>query len=496
MDLRFILNPVDEPPRATNTTANVDGKISQPSTENENDASLAFNTPPRLRRSSPPTVPSTSKSANPQGIHPPIVLSPTQGTLYARRASTSAIRVPALPSLPERDPATYDPGDFPTPTHETNINRVSVFNELLQYPELILEVAKAFDLEDLISLYAISRDFHMLVNIRFTAMMLGQATTRADESRKIFAWRCYKSVCMRDPALRINDTRPDELRFIPSFRWLRMILFREAVVDDILRSLEMEGHRMPKRASEAIKKIWFTIDISDNARRIGIMHNRNFWEDKDLYLATMFFLKLDMRLTHPTTGNGETGLRKMLLGQRSLSTLARVLRREEMRNRLDMLKMVIRYDYSPPRQTCKTILGVTAAEVGRLQWEGWGECGRKNKFVGICELVMKEGIRRRLGLQGCYVDMMCFGYIDRKTFQDVRRKPVVEEMVEEDEESESEGEGESESEGGREGGEDRESRFSGVESEREGENTAEEQMDEEDEMDYGAPEPRSASLNG
>lgn len=70
--------------------------------------------------------------------------------------------------------------------------------------------------------------------------------------------------------------------------------------------------------------------------------------------------------------------------------------------------------------------------------------------MGICELVMKEGIRRRLGLQGCYVDMMCFGYIDRKTFQDVRRKPVVEEKVEEDEESESEREGESE--GGREGG--------------------------------------------
>ena len=157
------------------------------------------------------------------------------------------------------------------------------------------------------------------------------------------------------------------------------------------------------------------------------MHNERFWQDEDLYLATMFFLKLDMRLTHPRVGNGgETGLRKMLLAQRSLSTLAKVLRREEMRTQLDMLKMVIRYNYRPPRQSSKTMLGVPAAEVGRLSWEGWGEVGRKNRFVGICELVMKEGIRRRLRLQECYIDMMRYGYIDSKTYQDIKRKPVRE----------------------------------------------------------------------
>ena len=236
---------------------------------------------------------------------------------------------------------------------------------------------------------------------------------------------------MRDPARRPNETKPDELRFIPSFRWLRMILFRETVVDDILRSLAEEGHRLPKPTRLTIKKIWFTIDISDNARRIGLMHNTAFWSNKDLFLATMFFIKLDMRLTHPTAGNGEIGLRKMLLGQRSLSTLSRVLRREEMRTQVDMLRMIVKFNYEPPRHRQMDIMGVPSHEIGRLQYEGWG--ARGTKFVQIDELVMREGVKRKLNLQNYHVDMMIYGYIDKQTFQDIKtpmRKQV--DGVEED----------------------------------------------------------------
>ena len=304
------------------------------------------------------------------------------------------------------------------PSHESQSRRFSIFNALLQYPELTLEFTKQLDIEDLISLYAISKDLHFLVNGRFTAMILGQSISKASESSKTFIFRCYKSLCMRDPARRLNETKPDELRFIPSFRWLRMILFREAVVDDILRSLAAEGHRVPKRTRLTIKKIWFTIDISDNARRIGLMHNTAFWSNKDLFLATMFFIKLDMRLTHPTAGNGETGLRKLLLGQRTLSTLAKVLRREEMRTQVDMLRMIIRFSYEPPSHRQMDIMGVPSQEIGRLQYEGWG--ARKLKFVQIDELVMREAVKRKLNLQNHYLDMVIYGYIDKKTFQDIR----------------------------------------------------------------------------
>lgn len=245
---------------------------------------------------------------------------------------------------------------------------------------------------------------------------------------------------MRDPAKRINDVHPEELRFIPSFRWLKMIMFREAIVNDILRSLTLEGHRLPRRASLVIKKLWFTIDISDNNRRVGLMHNTNFWASKDLFVATMFFLKLDMRLTHPASGNGETGLREMLLAQRSFSTLAKVLRREEMKTQLDMLRMVVRYNYQPTRHKEMSILGVQPHEVGRLQFEGWGQ--GTNNLVPIERLVMLECLRRKLNLQNHYVDMMVYGYVDKKTWEDIRRPAPQPELQVEESETDDDDDGE------------------------------------------------------
>ena len=333
-----------------------------------------------------------------------------------------------IPSRIANDPQTQS-----DELRSKRFRRFSIFTALLKHPELTLELSKQFDVNDLISLYAISKEFHFLVNGRFTAMIMGQSNAKAPESSKTFIFRCYKSLCMRDPACRVNETKPDELRFIPSFRWLRMILFREAVVDDILRSLAREGHRLPKRARLTIKKIWFTIDISDNARRVGLMHNTTFWSNLDLFIATMFFIKLDMRLTHPTAGNGEIGLRKMLLGQRSLSMLAKVLRREEMETQVDMLRMIVRFNYEPPQHRHMDIMGVPSHEIGRLQYEGWG--ARHTKFIQIDELVMREAVKRKLNLQDYYVDMIIYGYIDKKTFQDIRTP-----MPKQEDEAEVEGE--------------------------------------------------------
>ena len=378
---------------------------------------IGFNTRTKHRWNPPESEPGIGISANQR-----IILD--KGSVYDHRATSITPLVPILPRVTDEQPPR---------SHESKSRRFSIFNALLKYPELTLEFSKQLGLEDLISLYAISKEFHFLVNGRFTAMILGQSNAKASESSKTFIFRCYKSLCMRDPARRLNESKPDELRFIPSFRWLRMILFREAVVDDILRSLAAEGHRVPKQTRLTIKKIWFTIDISDNARRIGLMHNTTFWSNKDLFLATMFFIKLDMRLTHPTAGNGEIGLRKMLLGQRSLSTLAKVLRREEMRTQVDMLRMIVRFNYEPPQHRQMDMMGVANHEIGRLQHEGWGT--GNTKFIQIDELVMREAVKRKLNLQNYYIDMMIYGYIDKKTFQDIRTP-----MREQEDEAEDDGE--------------------------------------------------------
>ena len=167
------------------------------------------------------------------------------------------------------------------------------------------------------------------------------------------------------------------------------------------------------------------MDVSDNGRRIGLIHNERVWGNKDLFLATMFFLKLDMRLTCPVTGNGEVGMRKMILGMRSLSFLRGVLRREELRDSLEVLRMIVRYAGKTPEGEAQgeSVLGVPAEEVGMLQYEGWGVGGSRKKLMGICDLVMREAFRRKLGLQRFYVDMMVYGYINKKTFEDIIRKP-------------------------------------------------------------------------
>lgn len=412
---RSLFNTTDE----TLPTATVAGR-GQGSSEASAEVDAVLNTHPKRQRRIPNNSPSADQTAR-RGMLPPVILSPQKGTLYNRRASTSPERLPVLSSPRRRDPRIYLPDDNP-PSPETDSRRFSVFNNLLKHPELTLEVSKNLDVEDLISLYAISKDFHLLVNSRFTSLIRAQTNAKAPESARIFIHRCYKNLCIRDPARRKNETKEDEIRMIPSFRWLRMILFRENVGNDILKALLAEGHRLPKCTTLVIKKLWFLIDISDNTRRIGLMHNKRFWSDNDIFIATLFFIKLDMRLTDPMTGNGEIGLRRMLLNQRSLSTLAKVLKREEMKTQIDMLQMIVRYNYTPRNRSGASNLGVPANQVGKLQYEGWGF--RNTKFIPVDGLVAREGVRRKMNLQNQYIDMMIYGYINKRpplyTFEDVR----------------------------------------------------------------------------
>ena len=407
--LKAILNNEDLSPRAEHGQ-NVTVRGSGPTT-------------PRLHQAGPSTPNSSNSKTVSYGYPPPFSLSRKRGALYHRRASRSPTRIPNAPTPPASDPPVasarpvhwFDAGP---PSHETNVNRFSVFQALLGHPELIFEVAKHLDVEDLVSLYAISKDFHILVNGRFTTMILAQSLGKAAESSRTFRFKCYKNLCMYDPAARPNVEIAGQARHVPSFRWLRMILFREKVVDEIIACLAAEGHRLLKGASLVIKKIWFTMDIADNYRRVGLIHNKTFWEDEDLFIATSFFIKLDMLLTDPVDGNGETRMRKMLFAQRSLSTLWKVLKREQMLTQYEMLQMFVRWKYRPaPRHRGMSICGVPASEVGTGQLEGWGT-GRA-KLMRPDELIMREGIRRKMDLHKRYMDMMLWGYIDEKTFEDI-----------------------------------------------------------------------------
>ncbi|KAI9822484.1 MAG: hypothetical protein M1827_000203 [Pycnora praestabilis] len=363
-----------------------------------------------------PSHDSLSTRAIGYGTLPPFTFSSTRGNLYARRARRSPIRVEALPN---RDLLLrsnhYDDED--PPTHELDFDDFNIFQAILGQPELTLNFARHLDLEDLISLYAISKDFHALVNSRFTTTILSQSLNEAPESSRTFLFKGYKSLCIMDPIGRPNPEVQDKVRMVPSFRWLRMILYREKVVDDIVLSMAAEGHRLPPRATLALKKVWLTMDIATNAARIGLLHNKELWTDRDIDIATLVFLKLDMRFTDPVDGDGETCLRKMFLAQRSLTPLWEALKRTGTLTQLEMLQMYVRWKYRPsPANHNLSILGVPADEIGAGEREGWGR--GTARLMRPDELIMREGVRRGLDLQKRYLDIMIAGFIDTRTFQD------------------------------------------------------------------------------
>ena len=305
------------------------------------------------------------------------------------------------------------------PSLKDGPDNFNLFQALLEYPEIILEMTKHFEVNDLVKLYSISKGFHRVINQRFTSVILAQAAKSASESAQVFSFQCYKSLCIYDPWKRGRENNSSRIRDVPSFRWLRLINHREMVVNEIIKSLAIEGHRLPKLTSKVIKKIWFIMDIPDNQRRIGYVHNPRIWSNNDLWLATMFFMKLDMRFTDPVDGNGEMGLRRLMMAQRSLSVLDRVLKREQLLNSYELLQMNAEWKLLPEAgQPKQSIFGVPWENLGRLSHECW------DRRTGITllrpdQVILRETVARNMDIEDYLLDAMLWGYIDEQTGQDV-----------------------------------------------------------------------------
>ena len=300
----------------------------------------------------------------------------------------------------------------------------NIFNVLLDKPELMLQMTNWLDVEDLISLYAISKDFHIIMNTQLTTMILGNARSRAPECAEIFRPQCYKSLCIYDPAQNMNPVKGKDhmLRDVPSLRWLRFVHFREQTVDSIIRCLAAKGQRLPRYASKVLKKIWLLMDVATTSRRAMMAHNPNIWSDVDLYIACMFFMKLDMACSDPVDGNGERGIPRLLMAQRSLSKTDEVLRREAMQSFYELYQMHVEWkikkvDLPPLAQQDETCFGVNMEDLGRLGCQGW--VPGPVPLMRPDEVVMKESLRRRLHFEDKILDLILWGNLHPVTDEDV-----------------------------------------------------------------------------
>jgi hypothetical protein len=289
-------------------------------------------------------------------------------------------------------------------------------------PEIVFFIMRYLRYEDVITLYAMSKDFRAIANSSFTGLIQMIARWKAPESAQIFSWVFFSPLCIRDPGFRPHPRVPNECRLVPSFRWLQFIYYREKIVQEIMSRMNDAGVRIPKVASKTVKKIWLLMDIPDNSRRIASIQSR--WTDQDLLFAQMFFIKLDMRFCDPVTGKGQNKIRKMMMAQKTMTVLNDVLARRALQNEMDAIRMYVRWKWVPePQHWQYPIFGIPPGEVGQLQYEGWGT-GYPTKLVPIESLVIKEACKRNLGFQNNLIDMMQWGYVDPNTGDNIDRPRV------------------------------------------------------------------------
>ena len=295
----------------------------------------------------------------------------------------------------------------------------SIFEAFLEHADLLLCLGAHLAIPDLVSLYCISRTFHFHFNLHYATYVLQSAREQAPESYRIFPFRQHRDLHLRDPAGREDPDNPGQIRINPSLCWLQMLHYREVATNDIIVRLGLCGHRLPRRASITIKKIWLLMDMPTTATRVGLMHNANLWTKEDLLVATMFFIKLDMRFSHPVEGCGDTALRELLLCQRGLTMLWKTLRGESLQNKLQILQQYARCYYRPPTDIPNLqsypIMGIPAREVGKYCYEFWGKTGSDTKLLRPDQLVIGESARRNLMMGQRLLGLMFYGYVNPKT---------------------------------------------------------------------------------
>lgn len=295
--------------------------------------------------------------------------------------------------------------------------RGDFFGGLSEYPEILIDLALHLDIASVLSLFCISKDFHQTINGHISHFSKQYTKKWAPESSRIFRFNFFSSLCSPDPVGRIAPGT-GTIRLVPTLKWPQMIIHREKTVRDILACLARAGHRVTKTMKMTLRKMWMVMDVATSRMRARMMHNEQYMTDVDLYNIQLFCVKLDMRFNDPLDGSGSANLTRLMLGQRGLTPLCKLLKRERYLSLMEITQTQLRYRYYHPRGTPVAALtlpmfGIPAAEIGRGHLEGWG-LGRTHLFRPD-ELCLMESTRRFLCLDKHLAYMMLHGYVNLST---------------------------------------------------------------------------------
>ncbi|KAF2022735.1 hypothetical protein EK21DRAFT_82537 [Setomelanomma holmii] len=357
---------------------------------------------------------------------------------HRRRNVAATVWGNDLPLTPSTAFTVAYPNTTTTAAHPTPAP-FNIYKSLLRHPNLFFQFAIRLPLPSMLDLYAIDKEFHYRLNKFSVSLMHDYARYHAPLASYIFSWVLYPELCISDPMLRPMDGRSWLARDVPGFRWVGMVLWRQGVVRGILTELAVAGHRVPAGMEGAVCKFWVVMEVNSTRMREAFLRDTEVWSDQDLLLVQMLLVKLDMRFSDPTVGNGACALSHMLLTQKSLSALWYVLTGKVRLTYDTTTDLVVRTYLTGeldldalPWLDDEVENGVPEEWWGIQTREGWHSDG--GKMESAVDMVIAEGIRRGLHVQQNLLDFVLYGYLEEngKNAKVARRWRADRKVVEKD----------------------------------------------------------------
>lgn len=325
---------------------------------------------------------------------------------------------------------------------------------MCQNIELAVELGKHLNPEDILTLYSVSRDFNHAIRGYLLSSILTWIGHRCPEAGRMFPFKIYRAKLVEDPKERtwgqhytskedvdVPDDLADEVRVVPGLKYLQMVMVRDRCCREIIAIMARSGHRFPNTMYMTLLRLWVLMDVATTYHRRALLRNATMWPDIDLYNAQLFFVKLSMHFNDPSVGPGTNELVHLILGQKGLYPLWRLLFGKKHANITGIIDLKTRYDMAVPEgiqrrqdenpDKPRYFHGVPLPEVGRIHLEGWGTIGNVH-LARPDELIPVEAVERGLDLRRHLRRMVFWGYVDWQTGENL--VPTEEEMYISDEE--------------------------------------------------------------
>lgn len=305
------------------------------------------------------------------------------------------------------------------PAEKDASQTINILHTIITHPDIALRITENLGIKDLINLQITSKACRTFTVKYLPKIIRLQALHKSRVACHIFPWRCYQRLWFKRPVLdydaqRLSGVHPNDpgTAYTVSLRWLQMVRYRDETVHSIIHALTSAGYGFPYRYKPTIFKLWFLMDIPDMKRRMWTIQNRNLWTDLDLFMATLFIVRIDLYVK-TARDNASGGQRRLIMAQRGLKFCLDVLNGIILRTEMELLRELVRWRYNPlPGEILQgDFFGVPAAEVGSLQYEYYGKGQRdvNKKLQRPDQIVLLEARRRQLNLNDMYQRIFLYG---------------------------------------------------------------------------------------